>query len=246
MKILLFDLETSPNLAYVWGLWQQNVGINQIESSTEVLCFGAQWLGQKKVHFASVHHDGKQVMLEKLHALMDEADVLVGWNSKKFDHKHINREFVTNRLSPPSPTKDLDLMLVVKQNFNFPSNKLDYVAQTLGVGAKVTHTGFDLWRRCMQDDRKAWAMMKRYQIQDVALLEDLYYILQPWMGSKHPNRPLYDHKEGCTVCGSANVQKRGSYKTQAAIYQRFCCMDCGSWMRGKTGTAVTEYRPLGQ
>lgn len=246
MKILLFDLETSPNLAYVWGLWQQNVSINQIESSTEVLCFGAQWLGQKKIHFASVHHDGKEAMLQKLHELMDEADVLVGWNSKKFDHKHINREFITNGLKPPSPTKDLDLMLVVKQNFNFPSNKLDYVAQTLGIGSKVTHTGFDLWRDCMAGDRKAWALMKKYQLQDVALLEDLYNILMPWMGNRHPNRPLYDGKEGCVACGSTHLQRRGTQTTNAAVYQRFRCMDCGSWMRSKTGTQVTEYRPLGQ
>ena len=183
MKILLLDIETTPMQVYAWGLWDQNIGIDQIIKSSEMLCFGARWLGQKKVIFKSSYHDGKQAMLEELHKLMEEADVLVGWNSAAFDHKHINREFLEAGMTPPSPTKDLDLMSVVKSNFLFPSNKLDYVAQKLGVGAKVKHSGFSLWIRCMDGDKKAWDEMKKYQVQDVNLLVDLYDILNPWFVS---------------------------------------------------------------
>jgi uncharacterized protein YprB with RNaseH-like and TPR domain len=183
MKILLLDIETTPMQVYAWGLWDQNIGIDQIIKSSEMLCFGARWLGQKKVIFKSSYHDGKQAMLEELHRLMEEADVLVGWNSAAFDHKHINREFLEAGMTPPSTTKDLDLMSVVKSNFLFPSNKLDYVAQKLGVGAKVKHSGFRLWIRCMDGDKKAWEEMKRYQVQDVNLLVDLYEILNPWFVS---------------------------------------------------------------
>jgi uncharacterized protein YprB with RNaseH-like and TPR domain len=165
---------------YTWGLWDQNISIDQIIKSTEMLCFGARWLGTKKVVFKSVHHDGKEAMLKELHKLMDEADLLVGWNSAAFDHKHINREFLENGIMPPAPTKDLDLMTITKANFLFPSNKLDYVAQKLGVGAKVKHSGFKLWLRCMDGDNKAWAEMKKYQVQDVNLLAELYDVLLPW------------------------------------------------------------------
>jgi uncharacterized protein YprB with RNaseH-like and TPR domain len=180
MKILMLDIETTPLQVYTWGLWDQNIGINQIIKSTEMMCFGAKWLGQKSVTFKSVHHDGKKAMLEELHTLMEEADALVGWNSAAFDHKHINREFLENEMTPPSPTKDLDLMTIVKANFQFPSNKLDYVAQKLGVGSKVKHSGFELWIKCMAGDDKAWREMKKYQIQDVQLLDSLYDILLPW------------------------------------------------------------------
>jgi uncharacterized protein YprB with RNaseH-like and TPR domain len=180
LRVLLLDIETTPLQVYTWGLWDQNIGINQIIKSTEMLCFGAKWLGEKRVTFKSVHHDGKKAMLEELHKMMDEADILVGWNSAAFDHKHINREFVENGFAPPSPTKDLDLMSVVKSNFQFPSNKLDYVAQKLGVGAKVKHSGFELWIGCMEDNKKSWVEMKRYQIQDVELLDKLYDVLLPW------------------------------------------------------------------
>jgi uncharacterized protein YprB with RNaseH-like and TPR domain len=184
MKTLYLDIETTPIKAYVWGLWDQNVSINQIIEPTTMLCFGARWGNSKKVIFKSVHHDGKHEMLTELHKLMEEADVLVGWNSAAFDHKHINREFLENGMMPPSPVKDLDLMSVVKANFQFPSNKLDYVAQKLGVGAKVKHSGFQLWIDCMAGNSKAWVEMKKYQIQDVNLLIDLYDILLPWFVGK--------------------------------------------------------------
>jgi len=180
----MLDIETTPMQVYTWGLWDQNIGINQIIKHTEMMCFGAKWLGQKKVTFKSVHHHGKQDMLETLHKMMDEADVLIGWNSAAFDHKHIRREFLEAGMEPPSPTKDLDLMSVVKANFLFPSNKLDYVAQKLGVGAKVKHSGFELWIDCMDGKKSAWAEMRKYQIQDVQLLDKLYEVLLPWLSGK--------------------------------------------------------------
>jgi uncharacterized protein YprB with RNaseH-like and TPR domain len=201
MKILMLDIETTPMQVYTWGLWDQNIGINQIIKSTEMMCFGAKWQGSKKVTFKSVHHDGKQAMLEALHAMMEEADALVGWNSAAFDHKHIKREFLENGMTPPSVVKDLDLMSIVKANFKFPSNKLDYVAQQLGVGAKVKHSGFDLWIDCMAGDDKAWREMKKYQIQDVVLLEELYKVLLPWL----PGSGSVTSRERREIAGSEGV-----------------------------------------
>lgn len=232
MKILFLDIETSPNLAYVWGLWDQNIAINQLLESTEMLCFGARWYGEKKVIFKSVHHDGKEEMLKEVHRLLDEADVLVGWNSKAFDSKHLKREFIENDMLPPSPYKEMDLMLTVKSQFKFPSNKLDYVSQKLGVGAKVKHSGFELWLQCMAGNDKAWKEMKKYQIQDVDLLVSLYEKLKPWI-TNHPHTALHDGiEDGCVVCASRNLQRRGVARTVSGTYQRFQCQDCGKWQRG--------------
>lgn len=244
MKLLFLDLETTPLTAHTWGLWQQNIAISQILESTEVMCFGARWYGQDKVIFKSVHHHGKQKMLSELHALMDEADVVCGWNSANFDHKHINREFIEAGMLPPSPTKDLDLMRVVKSQFRFPSNKLDYVAQKLEVGAKVKHSGFELWINCMAGKNKAWEEMKEYQIQDVNLLIDLYEKLKPWI-KNHPNTPLHDLKEtGCVVCGSEKLHRRGYEKTASAIYQRLQCTECGKWMRSSKRESGFDLRTI--
>lgn len=232
MNILFLDLETSPNLAYVWGLWNQNIAISQIEASTEVICFGARWQGSDKVIFKSQHHHGKEAMLAELHKLMNKADVLVGWNSAAFDSKHIKREFIENGLLPPTPWIELDLMRIVKKHFKFPSNKLDYVAQKLGVGAKVQHTGFQLWLDCMAGNNKAWAMMREYQEQDVNLLLDLYDKLLPWIDN-HPHIGVSEgNPDGCRNCGSTELIKAGMKLTQTGKYQRMQCKICGAYTTG--------------
>jgi hypothetical protein len=233
MKILFLDLETSPNLAHVWGLWDQNIAITQIERSTEVICWGARWLGSDKVIFKSVHHHGKEAMLDELHKVMDEADVLIGWNSAAFDSKHIKREFIENGYSPPSPWTELDLMKVVRSQFKFPSNKLDYVAQKLGVGAKVQHSGFQLWLDCMAGIPKAWKMMKEYQIQDVNLLLDLYDVLLPWI-KNHPHIGASEGKPtACRNCGHDRLKPNGSQMSSAGKYKKYLCEACNTHHRGE-------------
>lgn len=240
MKILFLDLETTPMTAHTWGLWDQNISLKQILASTEVMCFGARWYGQKKVIFKSVHHDGKQEMLNEIHRLMDEADAVVGWNSAAFDVKHLKREFLEAGMLPHSPTKDIDLMTVVKSQFKFPSNKLDYVAQRLGVGAKVEHSGFDLWIKCMAGDNKAWAEMKKYQIQDVNLLIDLYEKLLPWINS-HPAVGMYENiDDACPNCGSQNLRAEGVYIGTTGSYDKFQCDDCGKWVKSSKSNLTSK------
>jgi predicted nucleic-acid-binding Zn-ribbon protein len=246
LRILALDLETSPNLAYVWGLWNQNVSIKQLVDSTHVICFGARWLDDPadKLVFSSVHHNTKAEMLEAAWELLDQADAVMGWNSAGFDAKHLNREFLEAGMTPPSPWRDLDLMRDVKKAFRFPSNKLDYVAQKLGVGAKVEHAGFDLWIRCMAGEDTAWEEMRVYQEQDVHLLIDLYHKLQPWLSSQ-PNIGLFvDDLDVCPKCGSHNLQRRGHAYTGVSVFQRFYCSKCGAWARGSKRIGTTQLRAL--
>ena len=74
MKILLLDIETSPNSAYVWGLYDQNIGINQMIDSSQVLCYCAKWLGDKEVVFDSIHKSSRKKMLKGIHGLLSQAD----------------------------------------------------------------------------------------------------------------------------------------------------------------------------
>ena len=179
MKILVLDIETRPNMAYVWGLWDQNVGLNQTIETGTVISFAAKWYGKKKVHFYSDYHDGHETMVQAAWDMINEADAVVHFNGKAFDIKHLNREFILAGLTPPSPHKDIDLLSVVKQRFKFASNKLQHVSSELGIGSKIQHDGFDLWVRCIANDDKAWNLMRRYNKQDVVLTEQVYDRLRP-------------------------------------------------------------------
>ncbi len=230
MKVLLLDIETSPNLAHVWSLWNNNVSLNQLQASTEMLCFAAKWLGEKGTMFYSQHSIDRLGMIEIAHALLDEADVVMHYNGKNFDVKHLNREFIEAGLAPPSPFKQIDLLLAVRKNFRFPSNKLQYVSTALGLEGKAKHEGHDLWVKCMAGDAAAWKRMERYNRQDVLLLEELYDKLLPWVPTL-PSRHLYGDT-GCPACGSViGLQPNGYAYTGVSKFRQFRCNDCGSFFR---------------
>jgi len=124
-KILLLDIETAPNQAYVWGLFDQNISGDQVVDSSYVLCWSARWLHETEIMFSSVEKYDDYDMMMQLHTLLDEADVVVHYNGTKFDIPVINKEFVKLGIHPPSPYKQVDLYQVVRRNFRFESNKLD-------------------------------------------------------------------------------------------------------------------------
>lgn len=232
MKILLLDIETFPNIVHSWGLFNQNIGITQIVKSGHTACWAAKWLGEKKTMYYGLNTATNAKMLKEIWKLLDEADAVVHYNGARFDIPTLNKEFVKHGLLPPSPYKQIDLLRTARKMFKFASNKLDYVCQFLGIGAKTRHKGHELWTECMANNEKSWKLMQRYNIQDVALLEKLYNKLLPWIPN-HPNRQMYGH-EGCPHCSSKDVQKRGFAYALTQKYQRYKCNDCGTWSRGST------------
>lgn len=245
MRILLLDIETSPNTAHVWGLFKQNISLNQLLDSSYVLCWAAKWYGEETVFFDSVYNSHPKLMLGRIHKLLEEADAVVHYNGTRFDIPTLNKEFLLNNMNPPAPYKQMDLLKVARNQFKFPSNKLDYVAQALKVGSKHKHLGHELWIRCMNKDSEAWEIMEKYNKQDVLLLEKVYVRLLPWIKS-HANHSLYDHSLVCPNCGGSNYQSRGYAYTQTAQYKRLQCTDCGSWFRtGKSQAKGPEEKHVG-
>ncbi len=241
-KILLFDIETAPTLGYVWGLWDQNVGLSQIYSDWYVLCWSAKWLGQKEMMTSALpdfprykrdREDDKDVM-KAMWKLLDEADVVIGHNGDAFDIKKCNARFIQHGMKPPRPYKTVDTLKVAKKYFKFDSNKLEYLGTALKVGRKGVTGGFDLWKGCMQGDKEAWKKMVQYNKDDVTLLEAVYMTMRPWM-TNHPNQNLYrETTHSCPNCGSHDVQRRGHSYTRTSVVQRYQCKPCGAWSHGKS------------
>jgi uncharacterized protein YprB with RNaseH-like and TPR domain len=195
------------------------------------MCYSAKWHGEKDIYFDSVQKTKPKTMLKGIHELLNDADAVVHYNGTKFDIPTLNKEFLLHNLLPPSPYKQIDLLRVVRSNFRFPSNKLDYVAQRLNLGKKNAHEGHELWIKCMNGDKDAWKRMEEYNIQDVVLLEALYDNLLPWI-KNHPNRNLFSDAPGCPTCGESRLQKRGTAVSSSGVYQRYQCRACGTWSQG--------------
>ena len=244
-KVLLFDLETTPILAWVWGLWKQTVGLPAIVRDSHLLTWSAKWLGDDYVMYDSLiaHKLYAKEPYNDLHVtesmwhLLDEADVVVAQNGDKFDVPKINTRFLYHELPPPSPYKTVDTLKIAKASMRLTSNKLDWMAKFLFDESKIK-TDFDLWTGCIRGDKRAWAQMIEYNQKDVTLLENVYLALRPW-AKTHPNMGLYIDLQGsmplCPRCGSSDLSRNGTKtsKTMLGRYQQYHCGECGCYPRGR-------------
>jgi len=243
MKILLIDIETAPNVAHVWGMFNQNIGARQIQATGYTLCWAAKWYKKREVMFMSTFADGPAAMIRGAWNLLNEADALVHYHGTRFDVPTLNKEFLKAGLLPPEPYKQIDLLKTIRSQFRFHSNKLDEVLKQLGMQAKVQHKGHELWTECMAKDPKAWKQMERYNRRDVTIMEGLYTKLLPWIKS-HPNYGLYvdSTRPVCATCGGSMLTKQGLKRTKTQTYQQYKCKDCGSWNSERTNNTKPEVK----
>ena len=194
MKTLILDIETAPLTVHAWGLWKQNVGINQIVQDTYVLNWSAKWVEDEYIYTdALCYHDeykddptNDRHILENLVELMEQADVVVAHNGDRFDIPTINNRLLYHGINPPSTYKTVDTLKIAKRRFRLTSNKLEFLARHLGVGSKIDTGGFELWADIVHKKcRKAWKHMIEYCEHDTMLLEAVYLRLRPW-DNQHP------------------------------------------------------------
>ena len=231
-KILFLDIETSPNISYTWGKWEQDV--IEFKEEWHILSYSAKWLGGEQVTEGMCDFNDKtdKTLVKRIYQLFDEADIIVAHNGDQFDIKKCQARFTFYGFKPTSPFKTVDTKKIAKKYFNFNSNSLNDLGISLGLGKKRKHDGFDPWLGCMNGDKKSWDIMKKYNAQDVLLLEKIYTHFLPWISS-HPNLSLYINKEVCPNCGSNDLQSRGYSLTLGGKFRRFQCQDCGHWSRSK-------------
>jgi hypothetical protein len=234
-RVLLFDIETAPLTVYVWRLGEQHVGLEQLLTDWHLMSFAAKWLGDKRMHYADQRRarlisDDKAV-LTKLHALLDEADIVVTQNGKAFDSKKVNARFIQNGMQPPSPYKHIDVLTIKRKCFGFTSNKLAYTSKILNEQHKKSEHkefhGLELWKECLKGNGKAWREMERYNKLDVLSLEEEYLKLRAW-----DSPASVTLGSGCRSCGSHSLERRGFKHTDTGKFQQFKCMGCGAWNRG--------------
>lgn len=232
MKILLLDIETAPHVTYVWSLWPESINHENIVTEGYTLCWSAKFLGENKIYSGNLRDGNAPEMLAPLYSLLNEADAVVHYNGSKFDMPTLNKDFLLFSWNPPAPITQIDLLKVVRKNFKFPSNKLDYVCKKLGLGNKIKTGGLSLWKGCIDGDPESWAKMIAYNIHDVELLEALYHRLVGWIKNV-PNHNLKTQGTVCPNCGSKHLHSRGYHHTKSTTYRRFVCKSCGKWSRSR-------------
>lgn len=241
----VLDIETFPLEVYRWQLFDESpVALNQIKVEWSIASFAWKWLDGRRVIYEDVGGRGKakvrddKKLVRSLAALLDEADIVVGQNHRKFDLKKIHARMAEHGIDPYSPIRTVDTTVEARRYFGFSSKKLAWMSAHLTNCPKDEHKafpGFELWAECLADNPKAWAEMRKYNIRDVEATEQVYLKLRKWMAT-HPNAGAYieDKEPRCPKCGTDDLQRRGYSLTQQGSYPRWQCNKCGGWARGKT------------
>lgn len=242
-KILLFDIETSPYLCWTWGLWDQNVALNQIVKERHLLSFAAKWYGQPYVLYKDQSKESDisndKALCETLAALFNEADIIISQNGKKFDERFVKGRMLLHGLKPYRPFVHVDV-LVLSRKFDLTSRKLEYMSEKFSPEhKKLKHEefpGMELWKECMGGNQLAWEVMREYNRNDVLSLEPVYEALRPWGIGVNLNAFHSATSYKCQ-CGSEGFQRDPELaRTATGQFERFQCKRCGAWHTAKGAT----------
>lgn len=249
-KILLFDLETSAALAYTFGRFKVNLSQDNIHTEGGViLCASYKWLGEDQVHSlynkSDIANNEDCHVVAKLWELVEEADAVVAHNCAAFDWKMLQARCLVNNFAPLPSVKIIDTLLMAKKNFRLPSNKLDSIADLLGLGRKISNSGISMWKNVQQGDEEALEQMLEYCKHDTELLEQVYLRLRSFGLASSFNASHYydDDKQRCPTCGSDDIHPTGrSVFTDVSEFAEHRCLACDSIHRSRQPLNTKEKR----
>ena len=120
-------------------------------------------------------------MLTKFAKIAEKADVLIGHNLDAFDVKHIRTRCIYLGIQFPNRISTIDTLKLARRNFKFNSNKLDYLAQFLGVGEKEETGGIELWKQIvLHNNKEALKKMISYCENDIKILKSVHEKLKEY------------------------------------------------------------------
>jgi len=247
-KVLVLDIETAPMKVFTFQLFKAFLTPASIDEPDFILSWAAKWLFSSEMMSdivtpkEALKCDDKRIM-KSIWKLLDDADIIIGHNIRKFDIKWLNREFLLTGLKPPMPYQTIDTLTETRKIFHFPSNQLTWLGHMMIRKQKLS-TNFELWKRCKAGEKEALDYMLKYNKEDVFLGEDVYVEMRPWIKS-HPNMGIYQDsdKPVCGNCGSINLLWENKYYvTMASKFAAFRCKDCGAPSRCRTSALSKEQR----
>lgn len=185
-KRLFFDIETSPNIVFSWRVgYKINLDSENIINERAIICICYKWEGEDKVHSLRWNKGCDKEVLQKFSKVLDSADEIIGHNSDKFDVKWVRARCIFHRIPLSPKFNSLDTLKFSRAGFNFNSNKLNYIAQFLGIGKKLETGGFGLWKDIvLHNSKEALDKMVTYCQKDVILLEEVYQELKNYVPEK--------------------------------------------------------------
>lgn len=231
-RILFYDIETTPVLAYSWNLFPNYISHDSIVEDWSMICAAWKFEGESRVYASAISKPGDDYeVVKSLRDAIASADVIVHHNGDSFDLKKLNARLIYHKLPPIPKVLVVDTKKEAKKVAAFSSNKLDYLSE-LFTGEGKLHVDYSLWLDVMKGSKKAVKEMVKYNKVDVIKLEEVYQRLLPYMKNP-PHRGVlagHDRHYSCKNCGSDHVKLNGIRHTAAGLAkQEIQCKDCHAY-----------------
>ena len=231
-KRLFYDIETSYNIVKAWRIgYNINLNMDDIIQERAIITIAYKWEGEEDVTVLSWDKGCDKKIIEDFVKVMAEADELVGHNVDRYDTKFIMARALKHNISVLPKYQSTDTLKLAKKHFMLNSNKLDYIAQYLGIGHKTKHRGMPMWDDIILNNcPKALEEMIEYNVQDVFLTEQVYHKLMEYSLPKvnHASKQTGD-KHTCPQCGSDHAELHKTYISGSGVKTRLMgCKSCST------------------
>jgi uncharacterized protein YprB with RNaseH-like and TPR domain len=230
---LYFDIETSPNVGLFWSAgYKQNIDYSNIIKERAIICICYKWEDEKEVYSVNWdrNQDDKKLLIEFI-KIANQADELVGHNGDNFDLKWIRTRCLFHNIEMFPNYVTIDTLKISRAKFRFNSNRLNYIAQYLGIGQKIK-TEFNLWKDIvLNKDAVAMQKMIKYCKKDVVLLEKVHKHLNKHVYNKtHYGVRFGQDRGSCPECGSDDLIVNNRRVTATGLKKiQYKCKTCGKY-----------------
>lgn len=228
-RILTLDIERTPNLLAEWSLAprKHRASLDAIVEVARINCVATKWYDERRPQAHTEWDHGYEGMLRSVYELLEQADWVIGFNSRSFDIKLLTAAFIEQGWGPPLPFDQVDLLTELRRVGKWESMKLDHICDRLLEERKLDHEGMQMWMQVMAGDEKARRKYVRYAKQDVILTERLFDRVRGWIRTPNINLIRNQRVAGCSTCGSDDQQKAGFRSLTTGKYRLFRCNVCG-------------------
>jgi len=228
-RVLVYDIETTPVLAWIWRCGEQVVNHGQLHSevnTTKIICITYRWLHESKAKaliFNLKTLDDSEIV-KQFDVLVKQADVIIGKNNNRFDNKHINFRRMIHGLPaiPDWTTMSDDLEVQMRRHFNMQSYSLDYFSKLMGQSGKIKMELQD-WIDIVQfKNKKKLKKMVTYGKKDADDTAELILKVWPYVTPKF-NYATHLDTACCITCGHSGITKDRIKTQSSGQVQTFWC-----------------------
>ncbi len=235
----MYDLETKPLSAYIWGLGKQVVRHGQLVKGHDqpgIICATYCWLHDdapaESIDWGYEEQDTVRVV-KHMDEIIKSADHVIGKNSDSFDNRVLNACRMLAGL-PGMPewirsTDDLERQM--RRHFRLPSHSLDYISGQLGFGGKIKME-FQDWIDIVEkteNGRTALEKMIKYGKKDVEDTRALWHKMSEHFEPRFNHAAFDNNRLACTRCGSLDLKRNGTQMSGGTKYQKYMCKTCGHY-----------------